>query len=75
VVLDRVKLGLSQRFYYYKGYIGDNKEFANRSSGAYIFRPNGTEAFLVSSTPKSLTYEGKSLFTVEWYEIAIVNDS
>lgn len=34
---------LSQKFFFYKGASGDNKEFNNRSSGAYIFRPNGTE--------------------------------
>lgn len=64
VVLDNVEFSVSQNFYYYKGYIGDNKEFENRSSGAYIFRPNGSEAFLVNSTQKSITYKGKSLFTV-----------
>lgn len=64
MVMDKIKLAVSQNFYYYKGYIGDNKEYANRSSGAYIFRPNGSEPILVSSTPKSITYKGKSLFTV-----------
>jgi len=59
--MDRVKFPVSQNFYYYKGYIGNNKEFANRSSGAYIFRPNGSEALLVSSTPKWFTYKGESL--------------
>lgn len=65
MVLDRTKFSVSQDFYYYKGYIGDNKEFVNRSSGAYIFRPNGSEALSVSSTKKSSTYKGKSLFTVQ----------
>lgn len=69
VVLDSVKFSLSQNFYYYKGYIGDNKEFENRSSGAYIFRPNGSEALSVSSTQKLITYKGKSLFTVQWDKI------
>jgi lysosomal alpha-mannosidase len=64
VVLDGINLSVSQKFYYYQGYIGDNKEFANRSSGAYIFRPNGSQAFLVSSTPKSIIYKGKS-YTVK----------
>jgi hypothetical protein len=74
VVLDRFKLAVSQNFYYYKGYIGDNKEFANRSSGAYIFRPNGSQALLVNSTPKSITYKGNSLFTVEWDKITMVSN-
>ncbi|KAJ6645895.1 Lysosomal alpha-mannosidase, partial [Pseudolycoriella hygida] len=33
---------LTQTFFYYEGAVGDNKEFLNRSSGAYIFRPNNT---------------------------------
>jgi lysosomal alpha-mannosidase len=59
VVMDEVELPISQNFYYYKGYIGDNEEFANRSSGAYIFRPNGSQALLVSATPKTISYKGK----------------
>lgn len=31
---------LSQNFVYYKGAVGDNESFDNRSSGAYIFRPD-----------------------------------
>uniref|UniRef100_A0A182QYP4 Alpha-mannosidase n=1 Tax=Anopheles farauti TaxID=69004 RepID=A0A182QYP4_9DIPT len=34
---------LKQNFLYYEGALGNNEEFRNRSSGAYIFRPNGTE--------------------------------
>ncbi|XP_055640599.1 lysosomal alpha-mannosidase-like isoform X1 [Toxorhynchites rutilus septentrionalis] len=34
---------LRQTFVYYQGAIGNNYEARNRSSGAYIFRPNGTE--------------------------------
>lgn len=30
---------LSQNFFYYEGALGNNEVFANRSSGAYIFRP------------------------------------
>jgi len=63
--MDEVELPVSQNFYYYKGYIGDNEESANRSSGAYIFRPNGSQALLVSSTPKTISYKGKSLCTAE----------
>lgn len=37
---------LTQTFFYYEGAVGNNKEFANRSSGAYIFRPNSTEQIL-----------------------------
>lgn len=37
-------MNVKQNFYTYEAAIGDNEEFANRSSGAYIFRPNVTEA-------------------------------
>lgn len=37
---------LTQTFFYYEGAEGDNREFKNRSSGAYIFRPNSTEQIL-----------------------------
>lgn len=37
---------LTQTFFYYEGAVGDNKEFVNRSSGAYIFRPNSTDRIL-----------------------------
>lgn len=40
ITIDGATNKLSQNFIYYKGAIGDNKEFTNRSSGAYIFRPD-----------------------------------
>lgn len=39
ITVDGVNNKLSQNFLYYKGAIGDNGSFENRSSGAYIFRP------------------------------------
>nr|AYV99640.1 venom polypeptide [Dolopus genitalis] len=39
---------LEQNFLYYEAAAGNNLEFANRSSGAYIFRPNGTEKELAN---------------------------
>ncbi|XP_037910288.1 lysosomal alpha-mannosidase isoform X2 [Hermetia illucens] len=33
---------VSQKFFYYDAAIGNNMAFVNRSSGAYIFRPNNT---------------------------------
>lgn len=47
--MNGVSENISQQFYYYKGALGNNGNPQNRSSGAYIFRPNGTEV-LVSST-------------------------
>lgn len=37
-----VEVPLKQDLLYYNGAAGNNAIFANRSSGAYIFRPNGT---------------------------------
>lgn len=44
-----VQVKVQQNFYLYQGFNGDNKEFKNRSSGAYIFRPNDTAAQLITS--------------------------
>lgn len=40
ISVDGVTSKLSQNFWYYKGFAGNNREYKNRSSGAYIFRPN-----------------------------------
>ncbi|XP_058452839.1 lysosomal alpha-mannosidase-like isoform X1 [Malaya genurostris] len=40
---------LRQTFVYYEAAIGNNIEWRNRSSGAYIFRPNGTERHVSDS--------------------------
>lgn len=47
----------TQDFAYYIGAYGNNREFENRSSGAYIFRNNGSavDVLLKSST----VYNGK----------------
>lgn len=39
---DGVQRKLAQSFHYYNGALGNNEVPENRSSGAYIFRPNGT---------------------------------
>lgn len=39
VVVNGVQTKLTQNFYYYLGAAGNNRIPANRSSGAYIFRP------------------------------------
>ncbi|XP_035912888.1 lysosomal alpha-mannosidase-like [Anopheles stephensi] len=43
ITIDGVTNRLRQTFVYYEGALGNNEEYRNRSSGAYIFRPNGTE--------------------------------
>ncbi|KAG4070459.1 hypothetical protein HA402_005691 [Bradysia odoriphaga] len=37
--VDGVTNKLSQNFLFYRGFAGNNREYKNRSSGAYIFRP------------------------------------
>uniref|UniRef100_A0A1Q3FMY3 Alpha-mannosidase n=2 Tax=Culex tarsalis TaxID=7177 RepID=A0A1Q3FMY3_CULTA len=49
IVANGISSRLRQTFVYYEAALGDNKEFTNRSSGAYIFRPNGTEKFVAES--------------------------
>ncbi|XP_046648826.1 lysosomal alpha-mannosidase-like isoform X2 [Daphnia pulicaria] len=41
---------VQQEFLWYPGYNGDNESADRRSSGAYIFRPNGTDAFPMRRT-------------------------
>ncbi|XP_049857125.1 lysosomal alpha-mannosidase-like isoform X1 [Schistocerca gregaria] len=52
------EIKVKQDFYYYKGFLGNNEVFENRSSGAYIFRPNGSEAVLASSSVKQKIIKG-----------------
>lgn len=51
---------LTVNFGYYKGAVGDNEKFENRSSGAYIFRPNGT-LNVFSSVPDVTVLQGKNM--------------
>ena len=46
VEMNNVVEHINQEFFYYRGAAGNNMEFKNRSSGAYIFRPNGTEVLI-----------------------------
>ncbi|XP_001866193.2 lysosomal alpha-mannosidase [Culex quinquefasciatus] len=45
---------LQQDFMFYEGAYGNNEVFENRSSGAYIFRPNGTERHAAKSVKLSV---------------------
>lgn len=42
IAVNGLSKNISQTFHVYNGAMGNNEIFANRSSGAYIFRPNGT---------------------------------
>lgn len=50
---------ISQELLYYRGTVGDNKAFVNRSSGAYIFRPNGTQAYKLTEKATLKLYQGE----------------
>lgn len=52
------ELKVHQEFLWYKGAIGNNEEFRNRSSGAYIFRPDGKEATPFDGEPKVNVVKG-----------------
>lgn len=43
-----------QEFLWYEGFPGDSYTAEKRSSGAYIFRPNGTAYPISSSTPPAV---------------------
>lgn len=44
----QVEMKVRQNFYLYEGFIGNNEEFKNRSSGAYIFRPKTNATNIVN---------------------------
>lgn len=46
---EEIQMNVRQNFYLYQGFIGNNEEFKNRSSGAYIFRPSNNEAIAIAS--------------------------
>ncbi|EFA08767.1 lysosomal alpha-mannosidase [Tribolium castaneum] len=50
VTMNGLTLEITQQFFYYKGFNGDNKGDENRASGAYIFRPKENEATVVSDS-------------------------
>lgn len=51
-------INVQQDFYWYQGASGNNREAMNRSSGAYIFRPNGTNTYRISKDLKTKTFKG-----------------
>ncbi|XP_055848477.1 lysosomal alpha-mannosidase isoform X1 [Episyrphus balteatus] len=54
---DGVNRQISQEFLYYEGASGNNFEYRNRSSGAYIFRPNNTVR-VVTESPEVKVFRG-----------------
>lgn len=49
---------ISQEFLYYEGAIGNNMEFLNRSSGAYIFRPKANKLHFATDHVSIVVYRG-----------------
>lgn len=54
-----VTINLNQSYYYYEGMSGNNEEFKNRSSGAYIFRPNGSEPVKIAEGASFKVFQGE----------------
>lgn len=63
---------VQQEFLWYPGYNGDNESADRRSSGAYIFRPNGTDAYPMRRTMDAAiitaVYTGFSITNVFSFE-------
>ncbi|XP_012160548.1 lysosomal alpha-mannosidase isoform X1 [Ceratitis capitata] len=49
---------VNQEFVYYEAATGNNREFRNRSSGAYIFRPARDQVRSIALQPKLKIYRG-----------------
>ncbi|XP_002065049.4 lysosomal alpha-mannosidase isoform X2 [Drosophila willistoni] len=58
VTADGLNRLISQEFLYYEGAVGNNAEFLNRSSGAYIFRPNEDKIVPVATQVTIEVYKG-----------------
>lgn len=58
VTKDEVTWALHQNFYFYNATKGYNYDTASRASGAYIFRPTGTEPQAASSSATITRYQG-----------------
>lgn len=54
---------LSQSFHYYDAMEGNNEEFRNRSSGAYIFRPKNASARNFVNSASYEVHTGNDLTT------------
>jgi lysosomal alpha-mannosidase len=52
-------IALVQNFFYYPGMSGNNSKFEFRASGAYIFRPNGSEPLSIGSPSKFTVFKGR----------------
>uniref|UniRef100_A0A6P4EAE6 Alpha-mannosidase n=1 Tax=Drosophila rhopaloa TaxID=1041015 RepID=A0A6P4EAE6_DRORH len=58
VTADGLTRLVSQEFLFYEGAVGNNAEFLNRSSGAYIFRPNENKIHFSADQVEIEVYKG-----------------
>ncbi|KAH8282797.1 hypothetical protein KR054_009895 [Drosophila jambulina] len=58
VTADGLTRFVSQEFLFYEGAVGNNAEFLNRSSGAYIFRPNENKLHFATEHVEIEVYKG-----------------
>lgn len=63
---ENVEYPITQNFYYYESAYGDNREQLNRSSGAYIFRPNSS-LILIEDKPQIKVVKGDLIHEVHQY--------
>jgi len=56
---------VQQNFYYYLGMNGDNSNEDNRASGAYIFRPNGTDVYPVGTAVTATLVSGTAVQEIQ----------
>lgn len=66
ITMNNKSIAITQELLYYRGTVGDNRAYLNRSSGAYIFRPNGTEAYKLTNKAEMKLYQGD--FIVELHQ-------
>lgn len=75
---EEVQMKVRQNFYLYHGFNGNNEEFKNRSSGAYIFRPDSTQVHNIVSRADVKVIRGdlvdevhqvKIVFAYPWFSV------
>lgn len=63
ITLNNISIPFGQNFYFYNGFVGDNQHPENRSSGAYVFRPDG-EIKKIAERAEVTSYEGSLVFEI-----------
>lgn len=58
ITMNNKTILIKQELLYYRGTVGDNRAYLDRSSGAYIFRPNGTEAYKLNTKAQIKLFQG-----------------